>query len=450
MNKKQLTIILAFIGIIILTAGWYAIGCPPLGEDRCPFYRPLKPATASLTFWSPIDDDAAWREIITRFQSHKLKKENGNLEINISFQKKSSNSYEQQIIDAQLAGNGPDIFAAFHTWVPKYQSQNRIIPFSGMSVLDFKNTYAKVTRDDLIIDGQIYALPMYIDTPALFYNEDMFLNEGFLSPPKTWDEFIDYTEKLTRYDKKGNITRAGAAIGGGTNVNRSVDILSLMLLQKGLAIFNKDGGTDLNSSAAQEVIKFYTGFTDPKKRHYTWNDRLDYSIDMFAVERKAAMMINYTHHIDNIDKKSQGKLDYKIAAVPQFSEKDKVNYAQYWVPLVARKGSCKKDAGVDGSCQQLAWEFLEFAARPENVRLYSEISKKPPAIMSLAQSMSTPEGTGVFAGQVLTARSWHHPNDAHSDRILVNMINSIVATDEEKRVSIPQAASYAASKLGGY
>ena len=451
MNKKQLTIILAFIGAIILIVGWYAIGCPPMGKDRCPFFRPPKPPVATLTFWSPVGDDAAWREIITGFKNHKLKKENGNLEINISFKKMASKeSYEQKIIDAQLAGKGPDIFAAFHTWVPKYQQQNRIIPFSGMSVLEFKNTYAKVTRDDLIIDEQIYALPMYIDTPALFYNEDMFLNEGFLEPPKTWDEFADYTEKLVRYDKKGNITRAGAAIGGGTNVNRSVDILSLMLLQKGLAIFNEDGGTDLNSTAAREVIKFYTSFADPEKRYYTWNDQLDYSIDMFAVERKAAMMINYTHHINNIDKKSQGKLDYKIAPVPQFSEKDKVNYAQYWVPLVARKGSCKKDSGITGSCQSLAQEFLEFAARPENVRLYSKISKKPPAIMSLAKSMSASEGTGVFASQVLTARSWHHPNDSESDRILVNMINSIVATDEEKKVSISQAASHAASKLGGY
>ena len=64
--------------------------------------------------------------------------------------------------------------------------------------------------------------------------------------------------------------------------------------------------------------------------------------------------------------------------------------------------------------------------------------------------MSTPEGTGVFASQVLTARSWHHPNNSHTDRILVEMINSIVATDEEKQVPISQAANYAASKLGGY
>ena len=451
MNKRQITIITAFIIIVVLVVGWYSIGCPPLGSDRCPFFRPPKPPVATLTFWSPVDDGAAWQKIIAKFQDYKSKKENGNIEINITFKKITSReNYEQKIVDAQLAGKGPDIFAAFHTWVPRYQQQNRIVPFQGMDILEFKNTYAKVTRDDLIIDGKIYALPMYIDTPALFYNEDMFLNEGFLKPPKTWDEFVDYTEKLTRYDKKGNIIRAGAAIGGGTNINRSVDILSLMLLQKGLVIFDKNGKTDLNSSEAQKVIEFYTSFTNPEKRYYTWNDQLDYSIDMFAVERKAAMMINYTHHIDNIDKKSQGKLDYKIAPVPQFSEKDKINYAQYWVPLVAREGSCVKDKKITTSCQQLAWEFLEFAARPENARLYSEISKKPPAIMSLAKSMSAPEGTGVFASQVLTARSWHHPNDAYSDRILVDMINSIVTTDEEKRVSISQAANYAASKLGGY
>ena len=451
MNKKQIIIIISFIVIIVLIAGWYAVGCPPLGKNRCPFFRPPEQPVATLTFWSPMDDTVAWQKIAARFHDYKLEKENGGIDINISIQKKNSNNYEQQLIDAQLAGKGPDIFAAFHTWVPRYQQQNRIVPiFGGMSILEFKNTFAKVTRDDLIIDDQIYGLPMYVDTPALFYNEDMFLNEGFLEPPKTWDEFINYTKKLTRYDKDGGITRAGAAIGGGTNINRSVDILSLMLLQKGLVIFDRNGRTDLNTKEAQETIKFYTDFANPLKRHYTWNDKLDYSIDMFAVERKAAMMINYTHHIDNVDKKSGGKLDYKIAPVPQFGEKDMVNYAQYWAPLVAREGSCTKDKRISNSCHQLAWEFLNFASQPENVRLYSELSKKPPAIMSLAKAMSTPEGTGVFASQVLTARSWHHPNDSYTDLILVNMIDSIIATDEEKKVPISQAASYAASKLGGY
>ncbi len=450
MNKKQFILIFAFVGSILLIIGWYTIGCPPLGKDRCPFFRPPRAPVASLTFWSPVDDTAAWQGIIQKFQNHKLKTENGGIEINISLKNKSLNNYQQQLVDAQLAGKGPDIFAVFHTWVPEYQRQNRIVPFQGMSTSEFKDTFAKVTRDDLIINEKIYALPMYIDTLALFYNEDMFLNEGFLEPPKTWDEFIDYTEKLTRYDKRGNITRAGAAIGGGTNINRSMDILSLMLLQNGLSIFNSGGRSDLNSSKAYEAIEFYTDFANPEKRYYTWNDQLDYSIDMFATERKAAMMINYTHHISNVNKKSEGKLDYKIAPVPQLNEKDRINYAQYWAPLVARNGSCSKDDQIAASCQELAWEFLDFAARSENVQLYLKTANKPPAIMSLANSMSASEGTGVFASQVLTAKSWHHPNNTHSDRILTEMIDSIIATDEEKRTSFNQAVNYAASKLGGY
>ncbi len=56
-------------------------------------------------------------------------------------------------------------------------------------------------------DGRIYAFPVTAYSMALFYNTAMFReaglvdSEGRATPPQTWEEFVDYAQRLTNRDK---------------------------------------------------------------------------------------------------------------------------------------------------------------------------------------------------------------------------------------------------------
>ncbi|MEA1936948.1 MAG: extracellular solute-binding protein [Patescibacteria group bacterium] len=451
MNAQKIFLIIILLSILAVV-GWFITGCPPL--SRCPGIRfnPEEPKGVSLKFIGPYDNASEWSGIISRFNAYKKRPENGFINVNISYERIcnpicKSSDYEETIQERQFKGKGPNIFMIFNTWIPEYK--NKIIPNTTMSINQFEDTFVKVAVDDLTEGKTIYALPFYIDTLALFYNEDKFINEDYIDEyPKDWNEFEDYVEKLTKFDEDGNIEVAGAAFGGGSNVARSQDMLMLLVMQNNM----RHGGNiaSFNNIGSKPAIGFYTSFTNPKKRFYTWNEDQIYSIDAFT-QRKAAMMINYSYGIQNIISKTGNTLNFKVAPIPQADPNNKVNYASYWVPVVPKYAPCIAEKGVVVDCKKLAWEFLNFAAQKGNSKLYLSSSDKPAANKELAMEQAGDQYNtqSHFAGQVFTAKSWYHPETSKSDEYLDNMINSIITADEDEKKSIPEAMEIVKRRVKG-
>lgn len=449
MTKPRMFLFGAIFFFIVMLL-WFIIGCPPL--SKCPGTVPIEgppPPRVILKVVGPWDSQKDLNDIISKFNAYKKKEANGFLDVIIKYETITDKAnYEDSIREMQFEGEGPNIYMIFNSWVPKYQEKILPMPPKMMSLSQFKNTFAKVTVDDLTTsDGKIYSLPFYVDTLALYYDEARFENEGLLEPPTTWNEFKNYVEKLTILDENGNIEKAGAAFGGGDNVNRSPDVLILLAMQNNfkqnsigdLVSFNKPGSID--------AVQFYTDFTNPTKRFYTWDENQIYSIDAFT-QRKTAMMINYSHHIDNVIKKTDGTLRFKTAPIPQLDVDYKVNYASYWVPVVPAIAPCRSaSSGTD--CYSLAWEFLNFAAKQENIKSYLDSTNKVAANLKLAQEQANDNDNirSAFASQVITAKSWKHINDEASDTSLLKMINSIITEDEDEKKTIGEAMLTAKTEI---
>jgi multiple sugar transport system substrate-binding protein len=259
----------------------------------------------------------------------------------------------------------------------------------------------------------------------LYYNKDLFNTVGIPEPPETWEEFKNAAERLTKIDQYGNIVRAGAAVGTAKNVNRSTDILSLLMLQSGAKMTNSNhtkaafnqgieiGGKDY--SPGLTALRFYTDFANVSKRVYTWNPRMHYSIDSFY-EGKAAMMINYSYHIPTIKAKA-AKLNFGIAPVPQIkgSEID-INYANYWANTASAWSAHPAEC----------WDFILFIAQKENLEKYLAETNKPTARRDLVIKQIDDINLGVFTEQALTARSWWQVDDKTIETIFAEMIESVV------------------------
>ncbi|PIQ92888.1 MAG: hypothetical protein COV69_00710 [Parcubacteria group bacterium CG11_big_fil_rev_8_21_14_0_20_39_14] len=414
-------IIIAGVSIVIIFALLLITGViPGLRTPVGPKYK--------LAIWGIFDEPKVFEEIIASYQ-----KKHKNCEI--KYYKRDYLEYEKDLVNALASGGGPDIFYFHHTWLPKHKEKiypmPKIIPgkekeFKFMTPYDFQNVFVDVAFSDFIEDETIYALPIYVDTMALYWNKSIFAKEKIPEPPKTWEEFIEVVPKLTRLNEKGDIIRAGAAMGTAKNINRSTDILAALMLQSGTEITDKEKQKEVfrkeiefgeeRISPGARALEFYTDFANPLKKVYTWNKNMHYSIDSFYVE-KTAMMLNYSHHLPTLREKA-ARLDFSISPLPQPKDiRVPINYPNYWGLTV----------GANSKYPLAAWEFLTELSRAENIKSYLRVSGHPTARRDLItwQKTENPE-ISVFLDQSLSAKSWYQPDNLAVDRIFGDMIELIV------------------------
>ncbi len=64
------------------------------------------------------------------------------------------------------------------------------------------------------VQGKTWGIPFQRSTPVLYYNKDAFKEAGLdpEKPPKNWDELVSMSQKLTKKDANGQVTRWGVQI----------------------------------------------------------------------------------------------------------------------------------------------------------------------------------------------------------------------------------------------
>lgn len=389
--------------------------------------------SVELEFWGVFDDSDVYKELISDFN-----KEFPRTKIN--YYKKQNSTYEKNLLEAMAAGRGPDIMILHHTWIPRYEDKIWVAPSDLISVRDVQDNFVDVVFDDFVIDGDIVALPLSVDSLALYYNKDILNTAGIPRPPKTWEDFLAVVEKTTVKNQGGDVIRAGAALGTARNVNRSTDILSLLMIQSGAKMvdeektkvtFNQNISVDGESfNPGEMALQFYTDFANPRKSVYTWNDRMHYSIDAFYAG-ETAMMFNYSYHLPTI-RALAPYLNFGISSMPQIKDSKKdVNYANYWGLAVSRN-SLETNA---------AWRFIIWLANEENIKKYLELTEKPTACRGLISWQKEDPDLGVFAEQSLTARSWYQVDNLTIETILADMVESVVSGKTTVKESISRAVN---------
>jgi len=225
--------------------------------------------SATLQFWGVFDDRNAFDKVINDFKVQ-------NPGIKVQYQMFTYEEYEKRLIDALAAGTGPDIVMIHNTWLPKHGDKLKSLPATIpglkqplLTIQDYKTNFVDVAFNDFVFSNQIYALPMYVDTLALFYNKDILNSAGISRPPQDWEEFNSDIETLTRLDGSGQVVQSGAAMGTAKNINRSTDILSALMIQTGVKMTDNSNTTasfanPVNGTpVGEKALKYYTDFANP-------------------------------------------------------------------------------------------------------------------------------------------------------------------------------------------
>lgn len=440
--KKKISILLIFV--FLLTAG-AACKSPSVEEATEPI---------TLNYWRVYDGQDDFAEIIAKYNAQ-------HPYVTINYRKLRYDEYEEELLNAFAEDRGPDIFSIHNTWVKKYESKIEPMPSQttmvwqttqgtikketvaetkvarSMNLKELKQNFADVVYSDVVINNKIYGLPLSVDTLAMYYNQSLFDQAGITEIPKYWNrDFQQTVKKLSKQDLKGNILQSGVALGGSTNIERYSDILSVLMMQNGANMMSDSGQVLFNTVPENSpnsdynpglmALKFYTDFANPVKEVYSWNNKLENSINSFA-SGKTAIMFGYAYHLPTI-KTMAPKLNFMVAPLPQIEGSGTpVNFANYWVEVVSKKSQHQNEA----------WNFVQFLTSADQVGSYLSKTKKPAALRSLVSKQTEDLEIGVFASQVLTAKSWYKGKNASvMEGFFAQMIDETLADTENKIMEI--------------
>ncbi|OGY45741.1 MAG: hypothetical protein A2663_02865 [Candidatus Buchananbacteria bacterium RIFCSPHIGHO2_01_FULL_46_12] len=420
LRKTKLITLLLLAAAMVLAGLSCKFTTPALKEA-------LKPV--ELTWWGTYDDPQNFAEVINDYRAL-------HPHISVTYRKLRPEEFERELLNALAEDRGPDIFSLPNTWLTKYLPKIEPLPpktkmayvtsqkslglkeetiteireSSSLTAPQLKDGYLDVVYQDVVRDGKIYGLPLSVDTLVLFYNRDLFNNAGLPLPPANWLDLQEQVKKLTYQDKNGNLIQSGAALGTGVNVDRGVDILSLLMMQNG-AQMTVGGQVTFglvpanfptpNYNPGLEAIRFYTDFAAPAKEVYTWNETFPNSLDAFA-QGRVAMIFGYNYHIPYLEAKRSGKLNYAIAKAPQIEGRPEINFANYRVQVVSKKSRYVNEA----------WDFLQFISRAAQARKYLAKTSQPAALRALVAEQQADDRLKIFADQLLTSTSWYRGRDA--------------------------------------
>jgi multiple sugar transport system substrate-binding protein len=212
----------------------------------------------ALEIWGVFDSSEAFTDLINDYRSKRIN-------VSIKYRKLQFAEYEQALSDAIWEGRGPDIIMVHNTWVGGYvdkltpapeeikvvaanitggynkKVEPYFINYPSASDSSIRSDFVSVVAQDAIRGGQVYGLPLSVDTLALYYNRALLDQAGVAAVPRTWQEIKEASQSMTLYDEEGTVVRSGIALGGAYNINRSFDILSLLMAQNGTAFLNPDG-----------------------------------------------------------------------------------------------------------------------------------------------------------------------------------------------------------------
>lgn len=442
-NKLSFKVLGIFLLVAFLVTSGF--GCKVQTSEQADAMKPI-----TLNYWRVNDDQDAFDEIIKDYQVI-------HPNITIKYRKFRSDEFETELLNALAEDRGPDIFSIPEQWLLEYQ--NKLAPLPAEIKIGYivektylsikkekvveirtektpslrvlKDTYADTVSSDAVIGGQIYGLPLSLETLIMFYNKSIMSQSGISQIPTDWQSFQDAVKKSTKFESGDKILQAGAALGTGFNVQHSFDILSILMMQNGAKMANETTGMpsffsritigSQTLTPGLTALQFYTDFANKTKVVYSWNTAMSDSLASFMAGQ-VGFFFGYNYNIAQI--RGQSKVNFGVASIPQIPGSITKNYANYWLEVVSKKSKYTNES----------WDFLLFANKQAEIKKFLAKTNRPTAQKALIDSQIDNEDLHPSVAQVLTAGTWYKGRnfDAAYQAIQEMIEQYLILTDERQ------------------
>lgn len=290
--------------------------------------------------------------------------------VTVNIQTTPYDQYHDKLMTALKGGTGPDIMGLDQIWVPEFASAGVLLPLDDLvakSTAVNQNAFYPSAWDTTLWKGKQYAVPLGVDVwSMLVWNPDLFKAAGLdpNTPPKTWDELLQYAQKLT-----GNGV-FGIALPAATSEVLSI-FMDMFTYSNGGRILNADGSVAVNSPQAAQALDFL--FHKLIKYAPNGAANLDQGgAEALFTSGKVAMMFDGNWAQQTLD--SQAKFDWQGATVPVPAAGDTFHGATGGWDLAVNAKSPNAD---------MAFKFIEYLTTRPDVQ--NTIAENTPALIAAAK-----------------------------------------------------------------
>ena len=315
--------------------------------------------TIDLTWYYPVNVGGEITEVIDGYAEDFNNEE---IEINgkkVTVEPVYSGNYDESMTKVQTAvanGKAPDMATLLS--VDLFQLKDSIISLDDMVANDSE---AQEMMDDFFpgfmqnsqAEGETWSVPFQRSTVLLYYNKDMFEEAG-LDPetaPTSWDEVVEYGEKLTNDDQWG--IELPATISGYW-------IYQALALQNGDGNLMSDDGKEVyfDSEAAKGALQYWIDLSE--KHQIMPEGVLDWNtVPTDFIEGKTGMMLSTTGNLTNV--KNNANFEFGVAFLP--------GNERLATPTGGGNFYIFKD--VEEERQLASMEFIKWIAEPERAAQWS-------------------------------------------------------------------------------
>lgn len=135
--------------------------------------------------------DAIWRD----FEA----KENVKLELQLV----PYPDFQAKLLTALAAGNPPDLAIADQYWLASMVKTGGVQEIGDYWPEEERKDFFDWSVEGVTVNGKIYGIWYTTDARVLYYRKDILKKDGFMEPPKTWEELHAAAKKMTYGDQYG-------------------------------------------------------------------------------------------------------------------------------------------------------------------------------------------------------------------------------------------------------
>ncbi len=273
-------------------------------------------------------------------------------------------NYDDTVTAIQTAiqgGNAPDLFVSLATQRFTMADTRMAMPLDDLIAADpegqaFVDDFIDGFMLDSYVDGSIYSIPFQRSTMVMFYNKDAFEEVGLdpEAPPTTWDEMVEYAQKLTNENRYG----VGIALNSGS-AQWAFTGFSLQNCTNGVGLMSADGkevyfNTPENIEALQLWLDLQNKYMCMAPGIVQWTD-----LPTQFLAGEVAMIYHTTGNLTNI--RNNATFDFGVCFLPAGR--------QYGAPTGG--GNFYITNGISEERQKAAWEFIKFCCSTERAAQWS-------------------------------------------------------------------------------
>jgi sn-glycerol 3-phosphate transport system substrate-binding protein len=209
------------------------------------------------------------------------------------------------------------------------------------------------------VGGKLYCMPFNSSNAIMFYNKTLFKKAGLDpdKPPKTYEELLDYAEKLMVKDDKGNVVQAGITW------NLHCWFFEQFMAVQNVALTDNDNGRTgrptkavFNSDAGLKTFTFWNDLTKNGSMINTKVHDWTGARNLF-ISQKVGMIITSTSDVALMVKSAkENNFELGTAFIPAPADAESGG-------VVIGGGSLWMVAGKPEAEAKAAWEFVKFMAQ---------------------------------------------------------------------------------------